>query len=433
MAHCRLRTETTVPNPRHCLRKTGDGFEPSELEITYRFHTPRQNRKRLRPPALTYSALQLCGGPLPEVAFKCGADELQLEASGGPHHVSAQFQKEEEHPGLQNSSTQRSRRRVSFSGRDDFIVAQLSSVTAPRRHQSDSEDEEEDEESDIDGDESQIDDAEAIVEGFAGDEEHGDHSELDASETEQAATAKHIGPRNTLMQAQRRPSIRFTQIEDIEEDELPGGGGVVQHTIAVRPPALSNKKRRLIEVCEAIEDVPDTATQDPREMITTWVNRNHSDGATRTRRTRSILKNSTPFVPGSTFHPEDTAANTRRNSVVVAAAEQLDLPDPGRHIIVRRRRSNYSGKAQIQIPNSERAVPETSPEPPNYTNGSQLAVLRRTSENVWTSSQNLPTAAPRGLKALTRNVSREHGTLSQSGRGGRRPSLPFQSPSKALA
>ncbi len=38
-----------------------------------------------------------------------------------------------------------------------------------------------------------------------------------------------------------------------------------------------------------------------------------------TRRSRSILKNSTPLVTESAFHPKNTAVNTRRNGQVAVA------------------------------------------------------------------------------------------------------------------
>ncbi|EME40859.1 hypothetical protein DOTSEDRAFT_27460 [Dothistroma septosporum NZE10] len=97
-------------------------------------------------------------------------------------------------------------------------------------------------------------------------------------------------------------------------------------------------------------------------------------------------------------------------------------------------RSNYlarkaSERDKVQIYDSEARILATSPEPPNYTDStsSQLHTLRKAADTTWTSSESLPRAA-KDLKALTRSVSREHGTLSQSVR--RRPSLPFQSPTK---
>lgn len=140
------------------------------------------------------------------------------------------------------------------------------------------------------------------------------------------------------------------------------------------------------------------------------------------------------MVPDSTCRPEDTAANTRRNSMVLAedsryfanATDVLRSPDPTRHKIMPRR-SSYFDTPHVQVAHSGGVVLETSPpEPPDYTIPHQLSVLHRSSESVYT-SQSLPTVS-KDLKTLTRTVSREHGTLSQSVK--RRPSLPFQSPVK---
>ncbi|KAK5709305.1 isopentenyl-diphosphate delta-isomerase idi1 [Elasticomyces elasticus] len=442
----------------HVQPAAGDGFEASELEITYRMPLPSKRGRRKPPSAITYNALQLCAGPLPEVIFECGEDELQLESTGGPHHVSFEQPKQEEHGNLTKLSAQR--RKVSFSDKDDFILAQLSSVTAPRRHQSDSEsDEDEDEEdeqeaeddgeehaddrksneSEADEQESLIDDVEVMVEGFDA------VGQYDPDEGKKIETAITIdSSHNAFIRPKRRPSIRFEQLEDIEEDELQSNGnGTVQHAIIGQPPNLSNKKRRLIEVCETIEDVPDLEPDVPREQaadeIVSQAEHVPSNARTHVRRTRSILKNSTPIISDTIYRLEDTAANTRRNSMVVeandsryfaSAAEQLAVPDPEKHQIVPRRRSNWNAadaaNYHVQVEDSEQIIPETSPGPPDYTNSTQLAVLRRTSENVWV-SRNAPTI-PKDLKALTRTMSREHGTVSQSRR--RKISLSFQSPTK---
>ncbi|KAK0253211.1 isopentenyl-diphosphate delta-isomerase idi1 [Friedmanniomyces endolithicus] len=418
----------------------GDGFELSELEVTYRSRAPRQSRNRTRIAALTYGVLQLCGGPLPNVTFERGADELPLERNTGPRYVSEQQRSKEVLSELAKPSTERSRRTVSFSCRNDFIVAQLSSVTAPLRHHSDSEDEseEEDEWSEDDKEYSQIDDTDAIVEGFVGAEESGDDSELEASEGDEAAAGLLIEPFKSHQQAKRRTSIRSTQLDHAEADQLPSDISADHYDIAVHRGALCDKRRRLIKVDETIEDITDTVVHDGGSNPVTPVDPRPSDGAACTHRPRSILKNSTPLAAENAFHSKNTAMNTRRNSQVavaesryfVAAAQQLHIPDPARHIIVPRRRSRYFNEAHIQVPDSERAVPETSPEPPDHTNGSQLAVLRRTSEVFWTSFERLPMTEPKSSGGLTRTVSREHGTMSHSRRSARRPSSPFQSPTK---
>ncbi|UJO21259.1 uncharacterized protein CLAFUR5_10905 [Fulvia fulva] len=189
------------------------------------------------------------------------------------------------------------------------------------------------------------------------------------------------------------------------------------------------------------------------------------------QRPRSILR-----IPSSRFEsratkPSDTASNTRRNSTrqLEAASPHFPPAGPSRrrttlvdleadeqrryfstasHFLhqaqadpprITKMRSNYfarqasqRGETHVQVYDSEAQVLETSPEPvmlPDYTNStsSQLNILRRGAEATWTSSESLP-REPKYLKALTRSVSREYGTLSQSVR--RRPSLPFQSPTK---
>jgi len=107
------------------------------------------------------------------------------------------------------------------------------------------------------------------------------------------------------------------------------------------------------------------------------------------------------------------------------ASDSLRAPDQTKHKVVPRR-SSYFNNSSIQVADSERAVPGTPREPSDHTSASQLHVSRRNSESIYT-SQSVPVVA-KPLKILTCDVSREHGTMSQSVR--RRPSLPFQSPTK---
>ncbi|KAK1060612.1 hypothetical protein LTR74_011745 [Friedmanniomyces endolithicus] len=431
--------KTTPKAPLTSIRKLSKSTKYRHKSLTQLRHKQRPSSLFARAGAQGQAAGWLRAlGAGNYVPLSCTAAVSKMHENLSAHRRNTELSE------LPKLSTQGSRRAVSFSGRNEFIVAQLSSVTAPRRHHSDSEDEsEEDDESGVDEERSPIDDAEAIVEGFVGGKESGDDSELEASEVVEAATGPLIDERNTHMQAKRRPSIRFSQIDETGGDELRNSISPVHHDTAVHGASLCNKRRRLIEVDEAIEDIADTVMQDRRGALVTPVDQRHSDGSASTRRTRSILKNSTPLVAESAFHPKNTAANTRRNSQVAvapasesryftAAAQQLDIPDPDRHMIVPRRRSRYFDEACVQVPDSERAIPETSPSPPDYTDASQLAVLRRTSEAVWTSVESLPTTGPRGGGGLTRTVSREHGTMSRSG-GSRGPSLPFRSPTKVVA
>ena len=142
---------------------------------------------------------------------------------------------------------------------------------------------------------------------------------------------------------------------------------------------------------------------------------------------KSILKNSTPHISSDAHRSESTAANTRRNSMVdveesryfSAARDQLDS-SPAKHNIIRKK-SNSRFYDPIEVPYSDEMVLETSPKKPEYTNGSQLQLLRRTNEALWTSSAAM--VPQTDLASLTRTVSRENGMLSQPVR--RRSSLRF--------
>jgi protein tyrosine phosphatase len=111
-----------------------------------------------------------------------------------------------------------------------------------------------------------------------------------------------------------------------------------------------------------------------------------------------------------------------------AAKDQLDSQGdstPTKQTIIRKKSSSRFFYP-IEVPYSEEVVRETSPQKPDYTNTSQLHVLRRTNEAFWTSSAAI--VPQTDLRSLTRSVSKDNGTLSQSVR--RRSSLRFQSPMK---
>jgi hypothetical protein len=195
-----------------------------------------------------------------------------------------------------------------------------------------------------------------------------------------------------------------------------------------------------------------TAMRGSIEYITTNINRNPYEipggealtrspsrnpqalGRTSSTQPKSILKNGTPHISSDTNRPESTAANTRRNSMVdveesryfSAAKDQLDSAST-KHTIIRKKSSSRFFEP-IEVPYSDEMVLETSPKKLDYTNRSQLHLLKRTNEALWTSS-----AAPvpqTDLRSLTRSVSRDNGTLSQSVR--RRSSLRFQSPKQLV-
>ena len=392
---------------RHDDEPTGrDGFDDSELIIPPRI----QGRRRAKhETALVrgFDSLQLTSGPLPDVDFESSAAELKIEPPVYDDGAS-QVDRPRNEDGVVTPRTRprhSSRRRVSFGDRvrEDLITAQLSSISAPERLPSESEesDNEIDEEIDV------------------GDGEHADLPEDELRENDD----------------------EVTETDEAKVHERMSDGVFLdfrRQTITGQLPKVSSssKRRALIEVNEAIADVPEPvrarrAYDFVKHVESAHVTSSHS------HRPRSILKNS--ILPStaldSSTRPEETAANTRRNSLVntlesryfTDAASALQDPDPARHKIIPRRTSNFTYEDQnVDVLDTDGLVPETSPETPNYVNTSDLIVLRRSSAAVWTSS-----SAPRAsmdLKALTRSVSREHGTLSQSVR--RRISQPFQSPTK---
>jgi hypothetical protein len=109
-----------------------------------------------------------------------------------------------------------------------------------------------------------------------------------------------------------------------------------------------------------------------------------------------------------------------------AAKDQLDSTST-KPIIIRKKSSSRFYEP-IEVPYSDEMVLETSPRKQDYANKSQLHLLKRTNEALWTSSA--APVAQTDLASLTRSVSRENGTLSQSVR--RRSSLRFQSPKKPI-
>jgi hypothetical protein len=281
----------------------------------------------------------------------------------------------------------------------------LSSISAPERDSSESGD--------------------SNTEGDDGDdvEEYGsDEDDTDRASTEEAEGVAAVEEDTT----EQLRNVGVTL--DFRRPEMRGQASI----------ARSTQRRDLMEVHESIVEVPDTS---PTREYALHRLQQPGSGVLPPHRPRSILKNSTPMIPDSTTMPEQTAANTRRNSIIdlnksryfTVASNALKGPDPARHIIIPRRPS-YFNYTDVEVPDSDRMIPETSPErlryTSDYTEDHQLNVLRRTSEAVWTSSSNTghPKKALTDLKTLTRSVSREHGTLSQSVR--RRPSLPFSSPTK---
>ncbi|KAF2772774.1 hypothetical protein EJ03DRAFT_170196 [Teratosphaeria nubilosa] len=460
-------------------KTSGDGFEASELTITYRHRVNRQPRARRTPRTLVFTPLQIQAGPLPDVSFESIDEEpYQGQEAGSSDQM----------PGLQNlkvtamssalkPATQRLRRQVSFVDRNDIVMAQLSSVSAPRMDVDSDAEIEQDEENDEDQDQGSPEDE---VEQDDQDHDDDDHGEFDCASAASAADSPGIRllngdddileasddeqeaspPPSPTLRAKLDRLQRLDHDETIEDD--PEDVDVTyDFRNATLPGTLPRSsmlgKRRLMEVVEPIEDI--LSIKPTRDAGNEGPAPNASGDTIDTisyrqprKRLRSILKNNanTPDVAPESSRLEHTAANTRRNSQRATAIELDDNEDDGshyftsasqslraidprrNHTIVPRRKSSYFANQQsvLQVPDSERVVPETSQELPDYTNACQLGVLRRNSQALWASSRGPPSTddTPKDLRILTSSVSRGHGTLSQSVR--RRPSLRFNSPMK---
>ena len=445
--------------------KLGDGFEASELQFSSRasLRPLRMGLQRRQQPVWEgLQALSLTAGPLPDVTFDHPSSTLKVEASTEVEKA-LQFGEDDERfvadagtpPAAQApASVPLSRRRVSFS---DRVFAELSSVSAPRRRYSNSDDGEgEDDEA-----------VESYVDGHHLDADNVmDEDEPMLSDEERAIrpSSRHTSPTPEPQTPSHRPPPppRLSPIADSEGIST----GVTldfrkQGILGTFKRTRSSKSRSMVELREVIED--DYEPDDEQEMLfeseppayhapahhhntikvpeSTLTRKSFSchvlifdtdilPGQPSLGMPRSILKNSEPSISSDRTRPHNTASNTRRNSAIAldeqnhyftSATSHLDS-SPLPHRIIRLK----SNQPRVQIPYSGYTVPETSPEHPDYTNATQLHVLRRNQETSWTSNR-MP-APPRDMTTLTRTVSQEHGTLSQAVR--RRRSMPFQGPTK---
>lgn len=465
-----------TPTGSQVRQIVGDGFEHAELTPNHPFrYTVKHARRQHEPLLAGLKALSLASGPLPEVIFFSESDPSQLKFAKddtSDHNVGA--------PGYvalattttsTGGSRPSSNRCVSFNhDAERAISAQLASVSAPRRQPSialgsEDEAEEEDDDGDEAGDEDEDNDDEAAADTYLGqDELPPEEHHIDVYETCEIQTHR---PGTRSQPGSPAPELAH-RIQHVQQPMTPGFNVYVAH--ANRPRTSSFRRRTfsgrplLNEVNEPIVDDFDdmlldddaaeelTTMRGSVEYVTTNLNcgpheipggevpmrspsRNpQAFGRNSSIQPRSILKNGTPHMSSDTNKPESTAANTRRNSMVdveesryfSAAKDQLDSAST-KHTIIRKKSSSRFFEP-IEVPYSDEMVLETSPRKSDYKNKSQLHLLKRTNEALWTSS-----AAPvpqTDLRSLTRSVSRDNGTLSQSVR--RRSSLRFQSPKKLV-
>jgi len=399
-----------TPTGSQLRRIVGDGFDHSELTAIPRSRYATEYKRNVHGPLLPdLQALSLVSGPLPNVVFT-SSSQLDLEDNPNRHH--GYFSQDLASATTSSRSLDRlSSRRVEFkSDVDRDISAQLASVSAPRRERSvslecgsddgdegDDEGDDDDEEADENVDENEPAPDEDCPElgrhgmmypslNFSPElkvfSRNGSHLFRAPSTSDRSIPASH------LPGSHRRSTptgvMRLNEVNEIidndyrfddmlldnqhEIDETMSG----THAGSVMMVEASNSDNRIHPYVERASSRP-SIVQNPR---------------VESLRTRSILRNSTPYVPSKSNRPESTASNTRRNSTIEveqshyfsAAKDQLDLSFQGP--IVLRKKSGSRFHASIEVPYSDDMVPETSPRKVNYTDTRQLHTLKCTREAV---------------------------------------------------
>ena len=433
-----------TPTGSQLRQIVGDGFDQSELTPVTRSRYSTRKRKYQESPLPDLQSLSLAPGPLPDVIFT-SSSQLDLEYN---QKVLCDYTAQE--PAKMATPShgvdRLSSRRVEFSTSvvGCNVSAQLASVSAPRRersvsleYRSDDGDEGDDEGDDDDEADADVDEEEFAPEGDVPAPIETDHEMMESSPN--ASPERRGSSRNGSHLFRATPK---------SDRHLPG-----DYPPGFHRRSTPKRRLRLNEVNEPIDDnnpfddmlldnqheLNEIATGSVRMIeaphLDTYnysdINRVARRQSTQQRppaqitRARSILKNSTStsHVSSENTRPESTAANTRRNSTIKveqsryfdSAKDQLDtsLEAP----VVIRKKSGSRFYAPIEVPYSDDMVPETSPRKVvNYTDTRQLHALKRTHDAVWTSSA-MPVPET-DLRSLTRSVSRNNGTLSQSVRRG---------------
>ncbi|KAM3424041.1 hypothetical protein BST61_g11408 [Cercospora zeina] len=463
---------------------SGDGFEPSELKITHSKRVVRQRRGR-QALAMGFATLSVKPGPLPAVEFKQEVVTSEIKPEGGEDQSTGgtALENGDSTSDPQHLTEKAQHRTVTFSDRvlDPIISQRLAAITAPKRAYSISSDESEDEY-----------------------EEHADWNQSEA-ETLYEDDQTHEKSGNKWPSAVATPPSNQRALEYVTHFDRSSPCHLsyqarstgVQFDFRKSPVTSTSRtpfdKRHLIEVDDMIMDEPDTDfifppcdwdnhdVEEPKEPVLAHIDQG-TPFPSKPPAPRSILRRKSSMEKRINTRTENTAANTRRNSMRASeqshyfnvqlteseeskhdseqprepmqrrrnteinldesryfkqAANRLQQHSTDRPRIIKQRssearRASWLSQQEVLIADSDAAVLESTdvheafPEPPDYTNFSKRNVVVRNADNIWTSS-NVPRMY-RDLKTLTRTVSREHGTLSQSVR--RKSSLMFRSPTK---
>jgi hypothetical protein len=466
-----------TPTGSRVKQLVGDGFERSEHTPSHSSGYTTMHARRQRGPLLAgLQALSLASGPLPEVIFIDNTNTSQLgfgqPETFAPDKAASGRDEQVTVSALLGEPSRSSNRRVSFMhDAEAVILAQLASVSAPKREPSitldcDDENNDDDDDGDNDGDESDNEDED--------DEEDDEAADTYLDQDESSPEDDHVMDENMqdiqhhLPQTTKKSGVSARGPSDRPQDELQPTGSIFDGVVAdsSRPRTFNSNRRTfsgkplLSEVDEMIDDdfcVDSMLLPGDEERRETYTTRNNkfngiggladgedfapsaSKNQTVIRQTssiqpRSILKNSTPHISSGCNRPDSTAVNTRRNSFVdledsryfSAAKYSLDSAPTEQPII--RMKSSSRFWNPTEVPYNGDVVHEASSRKPDYTNASKLHLLRHTNDALWTSSAAL--VSQRDLKSLTRSVSKDNGTLSQPVR--RRSSLRFQSPRRII-
>ncbi|KAF2488105.1 hypothetical protein BDY17DRAFT_23815 [Neohortaea acidophila] len=352
------RPQPSAPNWNVAIesrdQRGGDGFERSELVITKRATRSKTPAKRTASFIQGFSALQLGSGPLPDVVFEASTMELDVEA-GGYDTGNIGLGDDQYEPNLSpppdSNQSQKLRDLEMERETERLIRAQLASISAPARPPSESS------ESEVDSDEG------SDVEND--DADPGKRDDGNGSASTDETSDQHSPDAFTCPPPYQRPERtdenRHSYSLSFQHNRTPG-----------QLPRKSLGKRKLVEVNEAIVQVSESAltpesylavNMRPSDKPTTF-QRPHSPLMQYPQRLRSILKNSSLATPSNTHHSGLTKANTRWNSRPEASDESpyfTTATEELRRGSRPRRRSSYFVDQNVQILDSDRIVPETSP------------------------------------------------------------------------
>lgn len=392
--------------PTSSVIRGADGFEGPELFVSAQARASRRRRGPRQPKLLPFRSLALRGGPLPDVTFQYYEDEeskFQPERNESTEYaLPAGCPQHEEGTAsvTQPTVTRSSKRKVTFSDREDFIMAQLSSISAPQRPRSESE------ESDVESEESERENEEPAEEARHTPNVYGlklDEDEPLLSDDERAmtvspgVTSRPLDARRAGKRPEANPSQSpdLSQLEawkvsapnamreyaasniDLQCEEPNTGFSIDFRNRATTPgrPVKMIARNSLMEVDDDIDNYEPTSAQVSRSQhkrSDSWLStrddaRGRSQIATPSRRPprlRSILKADAQGVGPTPDLDSNVTANTRRNSAVelsssryfADASDLLTSPERIQHIIVPRRGSRQTsrnGNEQIQIYDSE--------------------------------------------------------------------------------